>query len=313
MVTNENFAEWRETFTRYCRLQKKADSTIKSYWGGVGHFIAHFRDMDIARMHSKDIADYILGYDSARTMEQKKYGIGLFYGVVFGQWKKLDWIPLPKRENKIPEILIPEECYRVFSCVKNTKHKALLQLTYACALRRSELLNLKIRHIDGSANRLFVEQSKGKKDRVVPIPKDTLLLLRSYFKEYFPSKYDKNDFLFSGQYGQNDNYSSASVYAILGRALRAAGINKRIKLHSLRHSRATHWHNSGVMSLRDIADLLGHKDTKTTEIYLHTGDENLQEKVANADSIIQSKINRAPTPHNTFTPILTNKSIPLHL
>lgn len=290
MVEERNFTEWKIQYVRYCRLQKKANSTIQTYWNSVGRFLNYFKNQNIERLNSNQIADYILTYDSSHTMEQKKFSIQLFYGVIFGQWQKLKWIPLPKRENKIPEILSVDECYKVFNCIENLKHRALIQFTYACALRRSELINTRIRHIDGSTSRLFIEQSKGAKDRIVPIPKDTLNLLREYFKQYFPDGYNKNDFLFQGKSKTKESYSAESVYAILKKAVQKAGIFKKIKLHSLRHSRATHWHNSGIMSLRDLADLLGHKNTKTSEIYLHTGDENLQEKSTIADQIIESKI-----------------------
>jgi len=286
---DDKFTEWQEEYKRYLRLQKKADSTIKTYWGGVGHFLNHFQEENIERLNSKQIADYILNYDSARTMEQKKYSIQLFYGVVFGQWKKLQWIPLPKRENKIPQVLNIDECYKLFSSINQIKHRAIIQLIYACALRRSELINIRIRHIDGKAKRLFIEQSKGAKDRVIPIPEETLVLLRAYFKEHFPNGFDKDSFLFQGQSKNNEGYSSASMYAIFKRAVKKAGITKKVKLHTLRHSRATHLYNA-KMDIRDLAELLGHSNTRTTEIYIHTGSEDLQVKVEDADEIIKSKI-----------------------
>lgn len=285
---DDQFTKWETDYVRYLRLQKKAQSTIKTYWGAVGHFLAHFRKENIERLSSKTIADYILNYDSARTMEQKKYSIQLFYGVVFGQWKKLQWIPLPKRENKIPQVLTVDECLKLFLSISQVKHRAIMQLIYSCGLRRSELMNIRIRHIDGSAKSLFVEQSKGAKDRIVPIPEDTLVLLRDYFKEYFPSGYDKNSFLFQGQ-NEGEKYSSASMYAILKRAVRRAGITKKVKLHTLRHSRATHLYNAKT-DIRDLAEFLGHKNTRTTEIYIHTGNEELQIKIRDADEIIKSKI-----------------------
>lgn len=289
-MLEKKIAEWKIEFVRYMKLGKYAKSSIDTYWGAVLPFIWHFKTCELHRLSVSQIGDYILRYDNARTMGQKRYAIQLFYKVCIHQEDKLISLPTAKRPSIIPQVLTIDECVKLFMSIKSLKHRIIMQLSYVCALRRGELLNIRIRHIDGSAKRLFIEQSKGAKDRVVPIPEDTLVMLREYFKIYFKDGYEKDDFLFQGQSKNHEGYSSGSLYAILKRAVKKAGILKKIKFHSLRHSRATHWHNSKVMTLRDIADLLGHSNTKTTEIYIHTGNEDLQDKTTSADEIIKSKI-----------------------
>lgn len=285
----EKIAIWKIDFERYCKSRKYAKSTTSVYWGSIESFIWHFKTVELDRINWKQISDYILRYDSSRTINQKKYAIQLFYSIVFNQYKKLERMPSAKVENKIPEILTAGECMLVFSKIDNLKHRAMIHLTYACGLRISEPLGIRIRHISKVGGTLFIEQSKGAKDRVVPIPDETLNLLREYFKEYVKDKaYTADTFLFQGQSKNKEEYSASSLRQILKRACKKAGVFKKIKYHSLRHSRATHLKQSG-WDIKDLAEFLGHNSTKTTEIYLHTGVDDLQDKMRVSDLIIKQK------------------------
>jgi site-specific recombinase XerD len=289
MINKEKIAEWKVDFTRFCKAQNKANNTIDTYWGAISCFILHFNTMSIDRIGWKEIADYILKYDNLKTIAQKRYAIQLFYSVCFRQKEKLKYMPTPKIESVIPQVLNVQECYNIFSCIDNLKHQVMIKLSYSCALRMSELLSIRINHIDGKDSTLFIYQSKGAKDRKVPIPEETLILLREYFKKYIDKDYKKDDFLFTGKSKDSDKYCASSVRAILKRAVVESKILKKIKFHTLRHSRATHLYNAG-MQIRDIAKFLGHNNIKTTEIYIHTGIEDLQVKIANFDEIIKQKL-----------------------
>ena len=132
---------------------------------------------------------------------------------------------------------------------------------YSAGLRISELLHLKVTDIDSKRMQIKVEQSKGKKDRYTILSAKTLAILRLYFKEYKPKKW-----MFEGPKG--NPYSDRSVQNILGDACAKAGITKRVTVHTLRHSFATHLLEQGT-DLRYIQSLLGHESSKTTEIYTH--------------------------------------------
>ena len=134
-------------------------------------------------------------------------------------------------------------------------------LTYSSGLRISELLNLKLTDIDSQRKQIKVEQGKGKKDRFTVLSDKILPLLRAYYMEYKP-KY----FLFESPEGAK--YSTTSVHIILNQAIKKAGIKKRVTMHTLRHSFATHLLEQGT-DLRYIQSLLGHESTKTTQIYTH--------------------------------------------
>ena len=149
------------------------------------------------------------------------------------------------------------------------KHKAMLSVIYSCGLRRSELLNLKPSDVDSDRNLLIIRNAKGKKDRVVPLSDKTIELLRAYYKAYRPEYW-----LFEGQQ-KREQYSETSLQEIFKASLKKAGIQKPATLHWLRHSYATHLLENGT-DLRYIQEILGHKSSKTTEIYTHVTNQSLQ-------------------------------------
>jgi len=153
--------------------------------------------------------------------------------------------------------------------LKNKKHKTALSLIYACGLRRGELLNLKLGDVDSKRGVLKILKSKGKKDRIVPISDSIIHMLREYYEEEKPVTW-----LFEGQ-KKDTQYSATSLSEVLESAVTKANIKKPVTLHWLRHSYATHLLEAGT-DLRYIQELLGHKSSKTTEIYTHVSTKSLQ-------------------------------------
>lgn len=176
----------------------------------------------------------------------------------------------PRREHKLPNVMSKSEVKSILGHSKNLKHRTMLQLIYACGLRRGELLNLIPSDIMSERKSLFIRQAKGKKDRVVPIPLVLIETLRQYYKVYRPIKY-----LFEGT-NPGERYSERSLQQVMQLCSHGAGINRPVTLHSLRHSYATHLLESGV-DVRFIQELLGHQSTKTTMIYTHVSQRVLNE------------------------------------
>jgi len=177
-------------------------------------------------------------------------------------------IDRPFKERRLPTVLSLCEIKRLFDSIQNIKHLLILKTIYACGLRVGEVTALKIRDIDSKRNYLHIRQSKGRKDRIVPLPAELLIDLRSYYKQYRPKIY-----LFEGKskvinLEQSSPYSATSIRALLKRAVAKSKILKRVTPHTLRHSYATHLLEHGV-NLRSIQVLLGHSSSKTTEIYTH--------------------------------------------
>lgn len=167
----------------------------------------------------------------------------------------------PRDEEYLPEVLNNEEITAILNVTENLKHKAILMTIYSAGLRIGEAINLKIKDIDSQRMQIRVEQGKGKKDRYTLLGVKTLEILRKYVAEHKPEVW-----LFEGAKGQK--YSQRGIQNILRNAVKKLGIKKRITVHTLRHSFATHLLEAGT-DLRYIQSLLGHANSKTTEIYTH--------------------------------------------
>ncbi|PKP39004.1 MAG: integrase, partial [Bacteroidetes bacterium HGW-Bacteroidetes-15] len=214
--------------------------------------------------------EYILKNNlSASFQNQIVNSLKLYFRTLQNTEIEVDKIHRPRREHKLPNVLSKEEVKALLESLKNNKHKTMLSVIYACGLRRSELLNLKPSDVDSKRKLLIVKQSKGKKDRVVPISDKLIELLRNYFLAFKPKVW-----LFEGQQ-ESVKYSERSLEEVLKKGVTLANIRKPVTLHWLRHSYATHLLENGT-DLRFIQELLGHNSSKTTEIYTHVSTKSLQ-------------------------------------
>ena len=274
--------DYTRAFEKHLKLRNCASSTINLYCSILKQFIGHFKK-DPHSITADMIGDFILTRTATRTKRQTWYTLDNFYRDVLQMTDHLKSIPIPRQEKYIPETLNEQEVLRMINTIQNIKHRAIIQLIYACALRIGEAVNLRIADIDGQRLQLHIKQSKGAKDRVIPIPQQTLDLLREYFKQYHPK-----EFLFTGQDG--GRYDVRSIQQIFHRARRAARILKKVTVHTLRHSRATHLLCNGV-DVVFIQKLLGHSKVETTNnFYLHTDVTDLQRAIMRADHFfIQQK------------------------
>lgn len=176
-------------------------------------------------------------------------------------------IPRPQKPSTLPKVLSEKDIQKLFDVVSNPKHLLMLQLSYGMGLRVSEIVKLKIADIDSARMLVLIENSKGKKDRYVPLPETLLTSLREYYKSAKPKLY-----LFEG--AQGGQYAVRSVQAVFHNALAKAKIRKKIGIHGLRHSYATHLLEYGT-DMSFIQKLLGHTDIKTTEVYAKVSNTHL--------------------------------------
>ena len=253
--------------------RRYSQNTIKTYVEALNVFLKYFSHKKISEISNSDIVefnnDYILKNKlSSSYQNQMVNAVKLFYGTVEQRVLNLDLIHRPKTENTLPNVLSKEEVQHLLNIHQNQKHKTMLSLIYACGLRRSELLNLKLGDIDGKRKILIIRQSKGKKDRIIPIGEKMLNMLRDYYSKYHPDIY-----LFEGQ-EKGNKYSEKSLESVLKQAVQKAMIKKPVTLHWLRHSYATHLLEAGT-DLRYIQELLGHSSSRTTEIYTHVSTSQL--------------------------------------
>lgn len=262
-------------FKNYLISQRYSPNTIKTYTEALGVFFQFHSNKAAEQLEIADIIDFNTGYIlrknlSASYQNQVINAIKLFYRNRFNRVMDLNNIQRPRREKRLPNVLSKQEIKAILEAPTNLKHRAMLSLIYACGLRRSELLNLSLSDVHSDRNLLFIRQSKGKKDRVVPISNKIIEMLREYYKAYKPKTW-----LFEGQI-PNTKYSEMSLAKVLKQALKKAGNQKPVSLHWLRHSYATHLLESGT-DLRYIQELLGHASSRTTEIYTHVSTKNLKQ------------------------------------
>src|SRR5713226_8604647 len=174
-----------------------------------------------------------------------------------------------REPQKIPLVMSPDETRRLLAVASNLKVRTLLSLGYGCGLRASEVVRLKVKHIDSAQKIIRVEQSKGRKDRNVMLSPETLDLLRQWWKAR-PSRYDattplQERWLFPGR-RPGQPMTTRQLSRLFHEAADAAGIKKRVTLHALRHSFATHLLERGT-DIRIIQALLGHDKLDTTARY----------------------------------------------
>jgi len=261
-------------FKNFLRSKRYSESTIVTYSEALKSFFVFYNSKAIAAISNEDVITYNNEYIlknklSASYQNQIVNAIKLYFKTIKNTKIEIDKIHRPKRAKVLPNVLSKEEVKLILSVLTNKKHKTMLSLIYACGLRRSELLELTFESIQSDRKLLIIKQSKGKKDRIVPLSDKIIEMLREYYKEYLPKKW-----LFEGQQKET-KYSDRSLEEVLKKSIRLAKINKPVTLHWLRHSYATHLLESGT-DLRYIQELLGHNSSKTTEIYTHVSTKSLQ-------------------------------------
>jgi len=259
-----------------------ASSTIGTYLTYLKKYFAYCvtHKLDSAKDADPFIRSMIKANLSISAQNQAINAIKFYWEQILDQPRTFISIDRPMKEKKLPTVLSKDEVKRVFSATANLKHKIILKTVYACGLRIGELIKLKIKHIDGERKTIFIEQSKGKKDRLVPLPNSLLLEFRRYYKQYKPKTY-----LIEGP-ELGTQYSTSSCNRILKRALKIGNIKKYATMHDLRHSYATHLYEHGV-NLRSIQVLLGHNSSRTTEIYTHVTNRHLNKTPSPLDFLDQ--------------------------
>ena len=259
-------------------IQKRySKNTISIYCNYFEDFCDYFKNAELQNIIPEQINTYILNLIETKNVSisqqnQRINAIKFYYEKILGQKKQYYDIHRPKKEHKLPKVLSKTEVKRILNSSNNVKHKSILVLIYSAVLRRSELIDLKISDVDSERMVINIRGGKGKKDRITLLSKNTLTLLRDYYKQFKPHNY-----LFEGQNGEK--YSATSIANILKKAARKAGINKNVTPHMLRHSFATHLLEQGT-DLRYIQELLGHNSSKTTEIYTHVSKKAI-DKICN--------------------------------
>lgn len=261
-------------FKRWMVQQRYAENSIKIYMACLANFFRFYQQKEIDEVSKHDIEkfnhDFILakGY-KAKTQNQYISAIKTFYLKMKGTSHSLKQLERPFEGQKLPKVIPIETVQKMLAGIANIKHKTALTTIYALGLRRSELLNLQLRHISFERDVVRIKNSKGGNDRNLPLPASLKKLIETYYRQIMPQEW-----LIEGQ-KKGVQYSATSLENIFKKYLAKATHIDTFTLHSLRHSYATHLLDMGV-DLRIIQELLGHKSSRTTEIYTHVSMKNLK-------------------------------------
>jgi integrase/recombinase XerD len=261
-------------FTKWLEYRRYSESTVKSYTQAIKSLMRYVSPKKAEDVTEDDVVDFIHGYlvhngYSYTYQNQVINAVKLFFDKVYHTKFDIERIERPRRVHKLPNVLSKQEIKSILDAPKNVKHRTILRMIYGCGLRRSEVLNLKLSDVDSKRKLLIIRNTKGKKDRVVPVSDKIIAMLRDYYKMYRTKTW-----LFEGR-TPGTQYTATSLREVLYNAVKKAGINKPVTPHWLRHSYATHLLETGT-DLRYIQELLGHKSSRTTEIYTHVTMKSLQ-------------------------------------
>ena len=203
---------------------------------------------------------------TAPTVNVSATALRFFFKVTLKRHDLAEEVVSTREPRHLPVVLSPEEVARLLVSATNIKHKALLSLAYATGLRSSEVVSLKLADIDSDRMIIRVEQGKGKKDRYVVLSPNLLQLLREWWRVARKKGWMSagQPWLFPGYRGKHT--SARQLHRIVRLAAGRAGITKRVGVHTLRHSFATHLLEQKT-DIRIIQVLLGHKKLDTTALY----------------------------------------------
>jgi integrase/recombinase XerD len=286
-ITSGTITPLRQRMLEDMRMRKMERRTQDAYVRAVRKFAGYLhRSPDSATV--QDLRNFQLHLvdtgTSPATLNATLTGLRFFFDVTVGREEIMARIQPVKLPRNLPVVLSPLEVSRLIAAASNVKHQAALSIAYGAGLRASEVVNLKVTDVDSQRMTLRVQQGKGHKDRYAMLSPVLLQRLRSWWRiAHAQGRMLPGGWLFPGM-----NPTNALTTRQLNRAVHdaadAAGIDKRVSMHTLRHSFATHLLERKV-DVRVIQVLLGHKRLETTTVYTHVATDLLHEVLSPLEAL----------------------------
>jgi integrase/recombinase XerD len=284
----------KKQFHNYLRLERSlAANTIEAYLHDV-ELLTQFMEIHGYTLHPKEITlgflqefvYYInelgLGdYSQARIISGLKSFFTFLNSENVTDKNPSQLLEAPKIGRKLPDTLSFHEILQILDAIDHSspegmRNRAIIEVLYACGLRVSELVNMKITNMYFEAGFVKVE-GKGSKERLVPIGKDAMKYTNIYLNEircHLSIKKGHENVVFLNRRGAT--LTREMIFTIVKKLVAEAGINKTVSPHTFRHSFATHLIEGGA-DLRAVQEMLGHESIITTEIYTHINNEYLKQ------------------------------------
>jgi len=285
------FKTYYEQHCKHLKLKGLRPKTIEAYSRAIRRIGEYFnyRMDDLSQDELLDYFHQLKENASWSTVKLDLYGLKFFYTHVL----KRDWTDIPiiksPKVKRIPDILTIEEVNQLVKTTRRLSYRVFFFTLYSMGLRLSEGLQLQVGDIDAKAGRIHIRNSKGNKDRFVPLPTKTLLLLREFWLVHkhplflFPNRKRglKNAHLVDSPLDRGG--AQTAMQAVV----KELGFRKKISCHSLRHSYATHLLEAGVDML-ELQKILGHVSLLTTSKYTHITSNTSQRADKHINSIMNS-------------------------
>lgn len=286
--------DYLSRFAEDMNLAGYSPRSIDMYVRAVSQLAKHYQKLP-EKITDEELRQYFLYNKTERGWSRTAStialcGIKLFYKITL----KKDWTSLkfvrPEKEAKLPIVLSKKEVVKILSAARMNYHRACLKTIYSLGLRLSEGTHLQVSDIDSDRMFVHIHRGKGNRDRYVPLPKNTLMILRTFWKTHrnrlwiFPAPGQGR--CPTAMHKTEKPISIDNIQHAFREACMKAGIQKRVSVHHLRHSYATHLLEAGV-DLRYVQKYLGHKDPKTTMIYTQLIKQDLPEPTRIIDKIMQ--------------------------
>ena len=269
------------------RMRKLGEKTQSAYVRAVRNF-AEFLGRSPETASAEDVRRFQLHMVdcgvSPITINATITGLKFFFEVTLDRGEVVARMPYVRVPRTLPVVLSREEVARLIAGARNLKHRAALSVAYGAGLRASEVVALKVGDIDSQRMLLRVEQGKGSKDRHAMLSPVLLERLRAWWRAgHAEGKMLPGGWLFPGMNPTNP-MTPRQLNRAIHAAAEAAGIGKRVSMHTLRHSFATHLLENKV-DIRVIQVLLGHKKLETTALYAQVATEILREVISPLEAL----------------------------
>lgn len=264
--------------------------TRKNYCANFYNFLLAFKGKDYQNISKQDVIDYISSLVELKNISVSYQNVVInslkfFFEKVLNGQRTTYFIQRPQKEYYIRPIMSPAQVDVFLHSLENIKHLTVFSLMYGGGMRSSEVVSILIEDISFEECTIKLRQAKGKKDRIIVVPSETINLIHSYIEEVNPVRW-----LFEGQ-NKNEHWSQRSLQEVFKHTKKKLGFDSSLRPHDLRGSRSTHLMDAG-MKIENVAKQYGHNSTNTiSKSYYHYETDTIKEQMAKADINILKKLN----------------------
>ena len=244
--------------------------TYDSYLGKTRDIMRYYGEKQLEEVTTEELREFLLKYLkeerklSDRSINYYNSVIRFIYEVALDKLLNKKQLPMRKQKKTVYKVLTKEELSAFFNVCDNFKFKTIFMLVYGSGLRIGEVANLRVEDIDSKNMRIFVRAGKGNKERYTILPKQSLDMLREYWRKYRQHKRRGRIFL-------SESGKAITVGVIrehFRKYRRKAKINEKATVHTLRHNFATDLIERGA-TLIQVKELMGHSNIRSTMAYIH--------------------------------------------